>query len=290
MEVVRLEDPRGFLELAGAWLRRDEARNQLALGIAASAAAGRLGFLPFRGWVVLDEGPSAAAARTAPRNVILADPATETALAALVEAIGSDLRDAPGVVGNVPGVEAFAERWSGITGDRVSTTLRQGVFALEHVVEPERPAGLAEPARLADLDVLVRWWLAFEAEALPDDRTGDGPDAHTVEEVRRGIEERLAGGDNGVWVWRIDGEPVSTSGYAGPTGTGIRIGPVYTPPEHRRRGYASALVADLSAGLLANGFERCFLYTDLANPTANRIYEAIGYRRVAESRMLAFDR
>jgi predicted GNAT family acetyltransferase len=85
-------------------------------------------------------------------------------------------------------------------------------------------------------------------------------------------------------------EPVSIAGFSGTTGTGIRVGPVYSPPERRRRGYATALVADLSAYLLASGYQRCFLYTDLANPTANRIYATIGYRQVAESNMLAFDR
>jgi predicted GNAT family acetyltransferase len=132
--------------------------------------------------------------------------------------------------------------------------------------------------------VLVRWWLAFQAQALAYEQ----PAEDAEEQTRRGIEQRLAGDEIGVWVWRVGREPFSTVGYAGATGTGIRIGPGYTPPKHRRRGYASALVADLSAHLLATGYRWCFLYTDLAIPTANHIYEAIGYRRVAESKMIAF--
>jgi predicted GNAT family acetyltransferase len=66
------------------------------------------------------------------------------------------------------------------------------------------------------------------------------------------------------------------------------IGPVYTPPEHRRRGYGSVLTADLSRRLLAEGRAYCFLYTDLANPTSNRIYQAIGYERVCDSAMYEF--
>ena len=69
---------------------------------------------------------------------------------------------------------------------------------------------------------------------------------------------------------------------------GIRIGPVYTPPEHRRRGYATTLVADLSAWLLERGHRACFLYTDLANPTSNRIYVEIGYERVCDAMEFVF--
>jgi predicted GNAT family acetyltransferase len=86
-----------------------------------------------------------------------------------------------------------------------------------------------------------------------------------------------------------DPQPVSLAGFGGWTPTGVRIGPVYTPPELRRRGYASALTAELSAQLLAGGLRYCFLYTDLANPTSNRIYQAIGYELVCDSADYAFD-
>jgi predicted GNAT family acetyltransferase len=85
-----------------------------------------------------------------------------------------------------------------------------------------------------------------------------------------------------------DGGPVSFAAFGNPTPNGIRIGPVYTPPELRRRGYASALVAELSTRLLADR-RFCFLYTDLANPTANKIYERIGYQRVCESAEIVFE-
>ena len=59
----------------------------------------------------------------------------------------------------------------------------------------------------------------------------------------------------------------------------VRILSVYTPPEHRRHGYASACVAAASAWALAQGADACALYTDLANPTSNKIYQAIGTAR-----------
>ena len=67
-----------------------------------------------------------------------------------------------------------------------------------------------------------------------------------------------------------------------------RVGPVYTPPEHRRRGYATALVAAWTSELLRRGARRCMLFTDHANPTSNSIYQAVGYRPAGDSLLLDF--
>jgi predicted GNAT family acetyltransferase len=82
--------------------------------------------------------------------------------------------------------------------------------------------------------------------------------------------------------------PVSLAGFGGPTPNGIRIGPVYTPPEHRNRGYGTAVTAAVTQLLLARSHRFCFLYTDLANPTSKSIYVRIGYEPVCDSRELAF--
>ena len=82
---------------------------------------------------------------------------------------------------------------------------------------------------------------------------------------------------------------MSLCGYGGRTPHGIRIGPVYTPPGMRRHGYASALTASVTRKQLELGRDYCFLYTDLANPTSNRIYMGVGYERVCEAADYAFD-
>ena len=75
-----------------------------------------------------------------------------------------------------------------------------------------------------------------------------------------------------------------------PTQHGIGVGGVYTPPELRRRGYASSCVAALSQRLLDAGFEYCTLYTDLSNPTSNDIYQQIGYRPVGDVQEIKIER
>jgi uncharacterized protein len=90
-------------------------------------------------------------------------------------------------------------------------------------------------------------------------------------------------------VWEDAGRNVSMTGCASPTPNGIRIGPVYTPPGDRGRGYATSLVAAVSREQLSRGRTSCFLHTDLANPTSNAIYRRIGYERVCDSTVVAFD-
>jgi predicted GNAT family acetyltransferase len=111
--------------------------------------------------------------------------------------------------------------------------------------------------------------------------------------TKEGVDRRLSAEGTGILLWEHDGEPVSLAGWGGRTPNGIRVGPVYTPPELRGRGYATAVTAELSRRLLAGdlgpGNRRfCFLYTDLANPTSNSIYRRIGYRQHAESAMIRF--
>lgn len=69
----------------------------------------------------------------------------------------------------------------------------------------------------------------------------------------------------------------------------VRIGPVFTPPELRGRGYAGVAVAELSRRLLHAGNRACMLYTDLANPTSNSVYQRIGYRPVLDAQQLDFE-
>ncbi len=159
--------------------------------------------------------------------------------------------------------------------------MEQGIYSLDAVVPPPVPAGGSRPATSDDRELLVRWWGEFSAEALGALDQDEEEDGHSVD-------HRLAAAGSGIALWEVDGEPVSLVAFGSPTPTGIRIGPVYTPPEHRGRGYASALTAQVSAEQLAAGRRFCFLYTDLGNPTSNKIYVAIGYRRVCDSIQYAF--
>lgn len=129
--------------------------------------------------------------------------------------------------------------------------------------------------------------MAFADEALHEGAPGR-------DRAETTIDHRLSSPTAGIVLWEDAGELVSMAGWGGPTPNGIRVGPVYTPPERRGHGYATVLTAELSRQLLdgrlfEGGRRFCFLYTDLANPTSNAIFERIGYRRVAESAEISFD-
>ena len=89
-------------------------------------------------------------------------------------------------------------------------------------------------------------------------------------------------------LWEVEGTAVSMAGYSGPTPNGIRVAWVYTPPENRGKGFAGACVAALSQKLLDDGRKFCFLYTDLANPISNHVYQKIGYEPVTDATVYSF--
>jgi uncharacterized protein len=277
MDVRRVEDPAAFLAAASPLLLADEARHNLILGIAGTLRDHPSHYPDHRLWLAEDGSAVVGAALiTPPHNLVVARPRDDAALEALAAAIGEEL---PGVVAAQPEAELFAAAWAARTGARARTNRAQGVFALERV-DPRPPvSGRMREAGAAVRPLLLDWWHAFTAEAL-----GESPDHDSVAHA---VDHRLDAPEAGVSLWEDD-RPVSLAAFGDPTPNGIRIGPVYTPPEHRRRGYAAALVAELSQRLLG---ERsfCFLFTDLANPTANRIYEQIGYRRVCEAAEIVFD-
>jgi predicted GNAT family acetyltransferase len=258
-----------FLERAGPLLLADEARHNLILGIAGTVRDRPEVYPDADFWVV----DGAAALRTRPYNLVLATPRDEAALHALVAAIDEEL---PGVSGTAPEVFEFARLW----GKPWKVTMQQNVFALDQVELPAPVPGVMRAAMQDDLDLLLAWWRAFVLEAVPEDDHGP---AHDRELIVRRLEA------NALSLWEVDGTPVSMAGRGGQTPNGVRVGPVYTPPEHRGRGYASMLTALVSQRELDAGRTFCFLYTDAGNPTSNAIYERIGYRKIAGAAAIAFE-
>jgi predicted GNAT family acetyltransferase len=287
MELERFDDAKRFLDEAGPLLLADEARHNLILGIAGTIRDSPDHYPVRSMWLVRDgEDAVAAALRTPPYNLILARPHSEASLATLAEAVAGE--DLPGVVGAEPEVDEFARLWSERSGVATRTNMRQGVYALDRLESPPAPSGAIRVATADDLELLLRWWTAFADEVLHE---GGNPGRERADES---VRHRLGSPTAGFLLWEDDGVVVSLAGWGGPTPNGIRIGPVYTPPDLRGRGYATALTADLSQRLLdgdlfGGGRRFCFLYTDLANPTSNAIYERIGYRRVAESAEIVFE-
>lgn len=273
-----------FLASAGAFLARREAEHNLIFGISAAVRSTPELFAddpPIFHTVTDDAGRVVAASmRTPPNNEVLSQIDDPDAVDALADALSGQAL--PGVLAPAEIVQQFLRRWHELTGRTAHLEVAERIFRLDAVLLPERPASgawrLAEPA---DRELIAGWIVDFSTEALPESPRPEAPLA-TADRWIAGIYRR-------VYLWEDDGEVVSLVGAGGETPNGIRIGPVYTPPAARGRGYATSLTAAASADQLANGRRFCFLFTDLANPTSNRIYQAIGYRPVCDVDQYRFD-
>jgi GNAT superfamily N-acetyltransferase len=266
MGVVAVEDVGEFTELAMPLLERDPLRNTVALSVLDQA--GRVGERLEVMLVARD--PDGVALRTAGRLLLASAMPVEHA-EAVARAVAEHDPDCPGVAGPLPGVTVLAEAIA--AGRGVRTYFATRLFELGTLVEPAAVPGAARVAGVDDLAVLARWRVAFSEEAHGGWRDPVPPE----EFVRRSL---LAG--VGELFWEVDGVPVALAA-ARPVVAGMsRIGPVYTPPEHRRHGYGAAVTAAATRWASARGAERVVLFTDLANPTSNALYPRLGYRPVCD--------
>jgi predicted GNAT family acetyltransferase len=280
MQLRKYDDPTAYVRDVGPYLEQREVVNSLPLGLAIRLQGNPTlyGSPPYLAAVTDAAGPALCALMTPPHNLLLysdrADPGPAMAL------VAADLRaggwPVPGVNGPLPLPVVFADLWQRIDGARSHVSMAQRVYELRRVIPPRWSPGHLRLAGPADFDLLLAWSLAFQEEA------GQPGDAA---QLRAFTESRLAAGEAYFWE---DGRPVSMASRARATAHGITVGRVYTPPELRRRGYATSSVAALSQRLLDEGFAFCTLFTDLANPTSNAIYQQIGYTPVCDFRVIEF--
>ena len=156
-------------------------------------------------------------------------------------------------------------------GREPRSRMAERLFRLDELVPPSGIDGRPVPATSREAELLAGWLVDFGAEAFGY-RLSD-------EFGRREIERGLASGT--CWLWTVDGSPTSFAHRHATVDGVARIGPVYTPPAFRRHGYASAATAAAARDILDEGAVPC-LFTDLANPTSNKIYQAMGFRPVLD--------
>ena len=172
-----------------------------------------------------------------------------------------------GVSSPLAKAELFADAWLAAAGGTKELAIALRLYLLDDLITPDAP-GAARFATEADVPLLAGWEAAFAQEA----QHGRGPQDHA------GLIRRSMATGNGILLWCVDGVPVSQAVAKKPVAGMSRIGPVYTPPEHRNHGYASANTAAAAQWALDAGADKVTLFTDLANPTSNAIYQKIGFR------------
>ncbi len=269
MRVTVTASPAAFRARVEGWLAARPVEHNVLVTVAAVAREGTFA------WLEQDGDVRAAVLRTPPHPLICSM-LDRAAADALMPAVLEADPDMPGVTGPEPAARHLAEAWRAGTGGAFEPATVLVLYAVSEVVAPPRPpAGVARLARPDERDELVALARGFTRDV-----------AATTEPPEVLVDRRLP--DDRLFVWD-DGGPVSLLGTSPPVAGVVRVSMVYTPPAARGRGYASALVAAVSSRAMAAGASQCMLYADGANPTANRIYQAVGYRRVTDARDYAFE-
>ncbi|HEX6352985.1 GNAT family N-acetyltransferase [Actinophytocola sp.] len=282
MDVRVHQDPRTFTALAGPFYAADTLRHTVALTVMARFLGSDRKPEPIMATLHDDSGALVGAGfRTPPWPAIVSGLPTEPALLdTFIDRWLSDDPELPGVSGPRENAEALAQAWVRHTGGTVREERAMRLFRLGELTVPTT-SGRARNATEHDIDLLAGWRDDSQIEIFG--RLKDPASGPAV--VRRMLEM----GDS-VVIWEDGGKPVSWAVASTPIGGMSRVGPVYTPPAHREHGYGAAVTAAVSRSAWHAGAHDVILFTDLANPTSNSIYQKIGYRQVYDSTELEFTR
>lgn len=285
IEVTRFDTAAALRHAAESFLMRHETEHNLLLGL-----IGRLertphfyGSQPYFALAISGSDAVAAAVMTPPFPVVLSLCDDDEALTPLAENVHAYLPETSGVTSAGSAARRFADAWHELTGEAYEVALSEHLYRLERLRPPSGVSGKARVAGEADLGLVASWHIAFAEEATPWE-------VQSRDESERNVRLLLQQPQNvgGVLLWQDEGRPVSMAAYGNPTRNSMRIGGVYTPPEHRRRGYAGACTAAAAQAVLDSGKSFVTLFTDLSNPTSNHIYQALGFEPVCDAEMLRF--
>lgn len=282
MKVTRLESATEFLKETEPLRAVDPFRTNILGSVASSVAKGTRTYEKYFWWVIADESEKivGAAMRTAPHGMVLS-PMPLNGARELALAVSVHDTELPEVAGPAHLVEEFIKAYqssgtseSGRPIEEVGSSL---LYTLKKLSMPS-VLGSMENAPRAEFKKIYAWYIDFgnEAGILM---------TNPIESIEDGF-------DRDSWrFWRVNDEIVSMAGHASlvetPSGIVGRIGPVYTPPLHRRHGYAGILTAQLSQELIDKG-AKVMLYTDAKNPTSNSVYKHIGFELIDENKRFKF--
>ncbi|UCD02573.1 MAG: GNAT family N-acetyltransferase [Promethearchaeota archaeon] len=212
--------------------------------------------------------------RTPPYNQLLSYTDDLKSIDILAETLLQKKMDLPGVLGLKEGAKKFTKLWCKNKKLKSQLIRNERVYKLEKVVEETLGDRDFIRGTEENQTLILNWAKDFILEALPE--TEESKITRSLEALVKDIKNKK------IFLLMDENEVVSMARKAGKTPNGNLVNLVYTPPELRRRGYATECVAKLSKYLLDEGNKFCFLFTDLINPISNSIYQKIGYRQVID--------
>nr|WP_269448573.1 GNAT family N-acetyltransferase [Metabacillus kandeliae] len=256
------------------FLEEDEAENSLILGLLMNAGSETI---PYLMALAREDGqPAAVLFQTIRRQIVMSKPRGLNA-EKFVSVLMEKVKEIPGLVGEKEFTLKLSEKIAAAYGTDVKIRMNQRLYKMtEAKIVPSEKGRLVKADR-RDLDMITDWMYQFGKE------TGDPLDRSEAEEKSREFLRRQS-----LYGWEAGGRLVSIANAARPTRRNITVNFVYTPKDERKQGYATDCVAALSRLLLNRGYQSLTLYTDLDNPTSNKIYTNIGYEPVMDAVVISF--
>lgn len=282
MEFVQYENAEQFAKVAEPIIVKNEDVFSLFYGILQAIKAGKYEN-PFMVVVADGEDVLALLQMTPPHPlnlVIVNENRADEVIDFIIQELRGNRITVPSVISLKKWALSFAKTWEDQTGETQKLLMDQGLYRLDEVEETlEMSPGSWRFATDIDAPLIEKWFALFEEDTNLD---------RTSTEI---IKEKVAAFLDSwkVFLWEVEGKVVSMMKKSRPTKNSVTVSLVFTPKEERKKGYARTMVAQGSQELLKD-YEFCVLYTDMMNPTSNKIYKEIGYKHIADSIHIGFEK
>lgn len=275
IQLHRYREVQEFKNQVEPLLSKNEILHNLALGILYSLNENSKP--NFMGVILKNHRAVLVLLQTHPQQIILSQiqQLTERELSEAAELLQEI--EVPGLVGERQTVLYLSQKLADLKNQEASLKMDQRIYRLDKVKKAADAEGMLVKARLEHLSLVTEWVREFMyiiGEPVSKEQAAKAGKAF-IEAGR-------------LFLWEVNGKYVSMANAARPTVHNVTINYVYTPREERKKGYASSCVSTLSQLMLDSGFQTTSLYTDMTNPTSNKIYMEIGYEHVADSALVLF--
>ena len=278
VRIEKIDNAESFLKLVKPFLLEKEAEYSLMLGLAGLRLKKTTDEYIYL--AVFDQNEIVGCCIVSEKNLVVSQ-IPGPYLVPLANYLKNENCKIPGIVGAPATCEIFAKIWSKLINCNYKVGMEQKIYQLNEVILPKNIQGELIQAQAKHTARVGQWVYEFSCESLPHEPT-------IIEKTTELAAQKIKNGD--VYLWQAEtGEIVSMNFVGRPTDHGISVSAIYTPKIYRHKGYASAVVAKTSELMLKNGRNFCVLYTDMANPTSNKIYQEVGYKEVAFSKYFIFN-
>lgn len=270
----KYNNPKLFWKETSPYLKKEEAKNSLCLGLSYNFQIQPNDCL-FQAALFDDQsllGSLTCSQYRTDRTLITTPVSGVQAAKKLFDEFCASKIEITGIVGELKTVRIY-EKLLHNFGKKTQLHMIQGIYRCKHVVLPSHSDEFNfRVATTSDVRTIGKWIEEFRHEAVPHDPPVNGLKLASIK-----IEGQM------IYVIEDSSQIVSMAGLSRDIETSCSVNLVYTPPQYRKRGYGSIITAKLTQKLLADGKLETNLYTDMNNPTSNKIYQDIGYQFVADS-------